>query len=170
MARITNSFTLSQRIRELAVLDPDPGVITEKILAGIDYVEARTIAELALREHVRHVVGRVPSPQEGGPRQETTYVTADGRHTPSPHVAGVRDNWVSLKLMTMLQVGPRRYIYLRDATPTDLLWAVQSREEKAAATLAEAARHQRAHDELCDRGLSHVGELTDDVITEVYRH
>jgi hypothetical protein len=170
MSRITDSFTLAQRIRELALDDPDPSVITDKILAEIDYVEARTIAEITLREHVRHVVGRVPAIQEGGPRKEATYITASGHRTPSPHVAGVRDHWVSMKLMTTLQVGPRRNIYLRDATPTNLLWAVQSREEKAAATLTEAARHQRAHDELLKRGLTCVAELSDEVITEVYRH
>jgi hypothetical protein len=170
MARIDSSATLNGRIRELAQYDPDPSVITEKILAEIDYVEARAIAELTLREHVRHVVGRVPPIREGRPRKEATYTTADGQRTPSPHVAGVRDHWVSMKLMTVLQVGPRRNIYLRDATPANLLWAVRSREAKAAFTLAEAARHQRAHDELCERGLSCVAELSDEVITAVYRH
>jgi hypothetical protein len=170
MGRITDSTALTTRIRELAATEPDPGVITEKILIEVDDSEARVIAALTLREHVRRAITYTPRGAVGAPRREASYTTKDGQQTPSPHVAGVRDNWVALKLLEVLQIGPRRYGYLRDATPAHLMWAVQSREEKAATTIAEAQRHQRAHDELVKLGLARVEELPDGVIIEIYRH
>jgi hypothetical protein len=169
MTRITNTATLNDRIRELIADDPDPSVTTEKILTGIDYIEARVIAGITLREHVRHIASQVAPIRERA-RTEAIYTTADGQETPIPHVAGVRDRWVTLKLMTIIQVSQRRYDYLRNATPDNLLWAVNSRQEKAAANLAEAARHQQAADELRARELSCVDKLPDDVITAIYRH
>lgn len=167
MAPITDSTTLNGRIRDLAVTEPDPGVIAEKILTEMDDSEARIIAALSLREHVRRIITHTSSI---APRRETSYTTRDGHQTPSPHVAGVRDTWVTVKLMEVLQIGARRYGYLRDATRAHLAWAVQSRNDKAEATLAEARRHQRAHDQLTELGLDRVEELPDETIIDIYRH
>jgi len=162
MIRIVDGATLGQRIRTLAETEPDPGVITEKILSEIDYVEAQVIASLALREYVRHIVSR-PAPAA----PPVTYRTAAGETTVSAHVAAARDHTARLLAMS-IQREDGAYIFLGDCGVNDLRYAAKSRYKKAEATHLEGVRHDRAANALVERGVTYVRHLPKEVIDEIY--
>jgi hypothetical protein len=163
MSRITDAATLNSRIRELAAVDPDPGVISEKILSEIDHVEARIIAELTLREHVRRTVSvAVPSVSH-------SYVTAAGERTPSAKTAARRD-WVAAELARGLCVAPHEWRHLGKCGAPQLRYVAATRYAKADETRAEGERLDRIADLLIEHRIDLVEQLPRAVLEEVLKH
>ena len=103
---IASSAELRALIAHYGKTDPDPGVVTEKILANLTDVEAHIVAAVTLRDYVRHVLVR-PSVASAPPK---TYETRKGQKTASAATAvlsGSRNVWLGLIVTLSVLAGLR---------------------------------------------------------------
>lgn len=143
---ITSSAELRSVIGELGKHDPDPGVVAEKILAGLADAEAHVVAQVTLRDYVRHVLAKpvsTPVMQESArvPQGSASYRTKGGQKTASASTAALID-WYSAELAASVYVG-ESWKKLGDCNTNDLQYLIDSRRSKAADVLAEADRYER---------------------------
>lgn len=165
-AEITNGDDLRARIREIALTEPDPARITERILRSLTAPEFRVVATVALHDFVRRAI------QNGvcAATPARTYETPTGGRTPSPKVAALRD-WLERQLLRPLCVdeAARSWKHLGDCTADDLLVAAAIRRRKAAETLDEAERYEDVAKAVEHAGVATVRELPRDVLEGLLR-
>jgi hypothetical protein len=162
---ITNAAELRSAIESIGKHDPDPGVVTEKILAGLTDADAHVVAQVTLRDYVRHVL---TNPASASVAQETArYATGSGQQSPSAATAALID-WYSAELSKSVFVEDR-WIRLGQCTFEDLQHLIGSRRRKAADLSAEAEKYERLAEVMEREGVATVADLSVDVGREVLK-
>jgi hypothetical protein len=162
---IESSSDLRTAIAELGKHDPDPGVVTEKLLSNLTDAEAHVVVSVTLREYVRHVLSRPVVQPAADP---ATYKTKSGQRTASAATAALID-WYSAELSASVYVG-ESWKRLGDCSARDLEYLVSSRRSKAAEVLAEAERYERLLTAVTEFGVDTVASLDPEVGREVLKH
>lgn len=166
-APIESADDLRARIRELGADEADPAVVTDRILRSLTAGEFRVVAAAALHEFVRHALTHSRGVEQ--PAQQT-YETASGRRTVSRKVAAFHD-WVERELRDRVCVdeAARQWKFLADCTAADLYATAAMRRRKAAATLAEAERHEDIAKAVEHAGVDTVSALPRSALEAVLR-
>jgi hypothetical protein len=158
---IESSEDLRAMIRELGGVDPDPGRVTEKILADLSDEEARLIAALTLRDYVRHVLA-MPRPVG----EQKTFETANGKRTVSWKTAAIIDH-IDAELAKGVFAAKGVWKHFGDCAEVDLLTLVDSRRKKSRELVAEAERYELVLSALRDAQVQTVREIPRDVLARV---
>ena len=137
--------------------DPDPRVITERVLAEIPARSLRDVVRLTLPTYVTNaatahrmrVLSAFPPPEKGD-------------------MVGSRRWAAAAELLSARYVGADgKWKLLRDFTAADCLAAAADRRDRAAGLLTHAGRLEALAELVTVRGLSTVGELGEDEVRGV---
>lgn len=169
---IKTADDLRARIRDLAAIEPDPAVVSERILGSLGAAEYRVVAITTLHDYVRrvmaHPAGAMVDPQ---PSQSPETPNERRPNGGSWKVQGIRD-WVARELLKSVFVGDDaedRYKHLKDCTADDCLNAAAIRRQKAEQTIGEAERFEACAKAVKDNGVTWVGELDRSVLEGLLR-
>lgn len=162
---ITNSADLRDAIQEIGKHDHDLGVVVEKILVNLSDAEAHVVAQVTLRDYVRHVLTTPASAPVSS--EVAQYSTASGQVTPSASTAALID-WYAAELSALKHVGDR-FIPLGQCTLKDVRYLSSSRRQKAADLIAEAKRYERLAEAMRQGDAETVAELDPAVGREVLK-
>jgi hypothetical protein len=162
---ITSAAELRDLIRHLAADEPDPALVTERILSSLSGDEALVVAGVALHDYVRRVASAPTLPQG------RSYATADGRSTPSRKVAMIRD-WVAAELgrsVCVITGSGKAWKHLGACSAEDLHVLAIERDYKASLVAAEGKRYDRLARAVADAGAATLGDLDRKTLEEVLR-
>lgn len=160
--KIQSADDLKAVILELGRTEPDPGVVTEKILSSLKHAEAHVVAQVTLRDYVRHILSRPPVAA-----QTRTYETRGGQKTVSAALAGIID-WYEAELSRSVFVSDT-WKRLADCTRSDVDKLASARKRKAADLIAEAEKYEALAQAMDESGADTVADLDPEVGREVLR-
>ena len=160
---IRNADDLRALIREYGADDPDPGRVTEKILATLTGAEAHVVADVALRDYVRRMLAAGGASVPGA----RSYETASGQRTPSWKIAGLIDHIESELNRSVYVETSAEWKRLGECTPDDVDALAAARRRKAAEVIAEAERFERLAEVAREADAEIVRDLPRDVLAEV---
>lgn len=162
LTKIQNGEDLKAVILELGRTEPDPGVVSEKILSSLKHAEAHVVAQVTLRDYVRHILSRPPVAA-----QSRTYETRGGEKTASAATARIID-WYAAELARSVFVSDT-WKRLADCTRADVDELVSARKRKAADLIAEAEKYEALAQAMDESGANTVADLDPELGREVLR-
>lgn len=163
-AVITSADDLRARIREFAATEPNPAVITDRVLRTLTGDEFRVVASVSLHEFVRRAV------VSGGARETEAFETPSGAPAKSWKVKGIRD-WVERELRQPLCVdeSSATWKYLQECTAADCYGIAAIRGRKAAQNEAERDRFEGIGKAVEHAGVDTIGDLPRETLEAVLR-